>query len=75
MFTCPYGTCTYRRMPYGSCNAPGTFQQYMTAIFSNFIRNIMEVFIDDFSVYKGSFDLCLENLTKVLVDARKSILS
>ncbi|GKB55471.1 reverse transcriptase domain-containing protein [Tanacetum coccineum] len=27
-FTCPYGTFTYRRMPFGLCNAPGTFQRY-----------------------------------------------
>nr|GFC04110.1 reverse transcriptase domain-containing protein [Tanacetum cinerariifolium] len=26
-FTCPYGTFTYRRMPFGLCNAPGTFQR------------------------------------------------
>ncbi|GJT97938.1 reverse transcriptase domain-containing protein [Tanacetum coccineum] len=25
-FTCPYGTFAYRRMPFGLCNAPGTFQ-------------------------------------------------
>nr|GEY80242.1 reverse transcriptase domain-containing protein [Tanacetum cinerariifolium] len=25
-FTCPYGTFTYRRMPFRLCNAPGTFQ-------------------------------------------------
>jgi len=38
----------------------------MTAIFSDFIENTMEVFMDDFSIYRGTFDLCLENLTKVL---------
>nr|GFA92630.1 retrovirus-related Pol polyprotein from transposon gypsy [Tanacetum cinerariifolium] len=27
MFTCPYGTFAYRRMPFGLCNAPGTFQR------------------------------------------------
>nr|GEW64958.1 hypothetical protein [Tanacetum cinerariifolium] len=26
-FTCPYGTFAYRRMPFGLCNAPGTFQR------------------------------------------------
>ncbi|GJW77832.1 hypothetical protein Tco_0139514 [Tanacetum coccineum] len=25
-FTCPYGTFSYRRMPFGLCNAPGTFK-------------------------------------------------
>ncbi|GJQ99996.1 reverse transcriptase domain-containing protein [Tanacetum coccineum] len=28
-FTCPYGTFAYRRMPFGLCNAPGTFQRTM----------------------------------------------
>nr|GEV08415.1 hypothetical protein [Tanacetum cinerariifolium] len=27
MFTCLYGTFAYRRMPFGLCNAPGTFQR------------------------------------------------
>lgn len=65
-FTCPYGTFTYRRMPFGLCNAPATFQCCMKAIFSDFIKNIMEVFMDDFSVYGSSFDNCLTNLSKVL---------
>nr|GEX45462.1 hypothetical protein [Tanacetum cinerariifolium] len=26
-FMCPYGTFAYRRMPFGLCNAPGTFQR------------------------------------------------
>ncbi|GJR75685.1 reverse transcriptase domain-containing protein [Tanacetum coccineum] len=28
-FTCPYGPFAYRRMPFGLCNAPGTFQKCM----------------------------------------------
>ncbi|XP_056685879.1 uncharacterized protein, partial [Spinacia oleracea] len=65
-FTCPYGTFAYRRMPFGLCNAPATFQRCMMSIFSDFIESIMEVFMDDFSVYGTSFDSCLLNLTKVL---------
>jgi len=38
----------------------------MTVRFSDFIKNIMEVFMDKFSVYGDTFDICLQNLTKVL---------
>ncbi|GJY25057.1 reverse transcriptase domain-containing protein [Tanacetum coccineum] len=65
-FTCPYGTFAYRRMPFGLCNAPGTFQRCMMAIFHDMIENTMEVFIDDFSVFEDSFDSCLYNLEKML---------
>ncbi|XP_056697526.1 uncharacterized protein [Spinacia oleracea] len=65
-FTCPYGTFAYRRMSFGLCNSPATFQRCMIAIFSDFIEDIMEVFMDDFSVYGSDFDVCLHNLSKVL---------
>nr|GEW80332.1 reverse transcriptase domain-containing protein [Tanacetum cinerariifolium] len=48
-FTCPYGTFAYRRMPFGFCNAPGTFQRCMMDIFHDMIEKTMEVFMDDFS--------------------------
>ncbi|GJY63291.1 reverse transcriptase domain-containing protein [Tanacetum coccineum] len=54
-FTCPYGTFAYRRMPFGLCNAPGTFQRCMVAIFHDMIEKTMEVFMDDFSVFGDSF--------------------
>ncbi|GJU72484.1 reverse transcriptase domain-containing protein [Tanacetum coccineum] len=41
-FTCPYGTFAYRRMPFGLCNAPGTFQRCMMAIFHDMIEETME---------------------------------
>ncbi|XP_048502941.1 uncharacterized protein LOC125498721 [Beta vulgaris subsp. vulgaris] len=65
-FNCPYGTFAYRRMPFGLCNAPATFQRCMMSIFSEFIESIMEVFMDDFSVYGSTFDTCLVNITKVM---------
>nr|GEW45454.1 reverse transcriptase domain-containing protein [Tanacetum cinerariifolium] len=65
-FTCPYGTFAYRRMPFGLCNAPGTFQRYMMAIFHDMIEKTMEVFMDDFSVFENSFQSCLSHLEKML---------
>ncbi|GJT22877.1 reverse transcriptase domain-containing protein [Tanacetum coccineum] len=65
-FTCPYGTFAYRRMPFGLCNAPGTFQRCMVAIFHDMIEKTMEVFMDDFSVFGDSFSSCLSHLDKML---------
>jgi hypothetical protein len=61
-FTCPYGTYAYKRMPFGLCNAPATFQICMSGIFHGFCEEIVEVFMDDFSIYGTSFDNCLHNL-------------
>ena len=47
-FTCPFGTYSYRRMPFGLCNAPATFQRCMTTILSDFCEKIVAVFMDDF---------------------------
>nr|GFA27704.1 reverse transcriptase domain-containing protein [Tanacetum cinerariifolium] len=65
-FTCPYGTFAYKRLPFGLCSAPGTFQRCMMAIFHDMIEKTMEVFMDDFSVFGNSFSTCLTNLENML---------
>ena len=40
----------------------------MTAIFSDFYEKIVEVFMDDLSVYGTSFDDCLSNLDRVFTE-------
>ncbi|CAN6711694.1 unnamed protein product [Malus baccata var. baccata] len=65
-FTCPFGTFAYRHMPFGLCNAPATFQRCMMSIFSDHVEKIIEVFMDDFSVFGDSFDSCLHNLSVIL---------
>lgn len=65
-FTCPYGTFAYRRIPFGLCNAPVTFQRCMIPLFSDLTENVVEVFMDDFSVYGDSFSSCHSNLCRVL---------
>ncbi|GJT41972.1 reverse transcriptase domain-containing protein [Tanacetum coccineum] len=62
----PFRTYAYRRMPFGLCNAPATFQRCMLAIFHDMIKEFVEVFMDDFSVFGKSFDHCLKNLDKML---------
>ncbi|GJR44625.1 reverse transcriptase domain-containing protein [Tanacetum coccineum] len=70
-FTCPYGTFAYRRMPFGLCNAPSMFQRCMMAIFHDIIEETMEVFMDDFSVFRDSFSSCLSHLDKMLKRCHK----
>nr|GFB55273.1 reverse transcriptase domain-containing protein [Tanacetum cinerariifolium] len=65
-FTCHYGTFAYRHMPFGLCNALGTFQRCMLAIFHDMVEKTMEVFMDDFSVFGNSFENCLSRLDKML---------
>ena len=72
-FTCPYGTFAFRRMSFGLCNAPATFQRCMMSIFSDLVEEVMEIFRDDFSVYGSSFEDCLRNLEIVLRGAKTKI--
>ena len=66
-FTCPHGTFAFRQMPFGLCNAPGTFQCCMMAIFSDMVERTIEVFMEDFSMLGKSFDNFLENLRQALI--------
>nr|GEV28707.1 reverse transcriptase domain-containing protein [Tanacetum cinerariifolium] len=65
-FTCPYRMFAYRRLPFGLCNAPGTFQRCKMAIFHDMIEKTMEVFMDDFSIFGNSFQSCLSHLDQML---------
>ncbi|XP_070035549.1 uncharacterized protein [Nicotiana tomentosiformis] len=66
IFTCPYGTFAFSRMPFGLCNASATFQRCMMSIFTYMVEDSLEVFMDNFSVVRDSFEECLDNLDKVL---------
>ena len=65
-FTCPFGTYAYTRMPFGLCNALATFQICMLSMFSDMVERIMEVYMDDITVYGGDFEECLTNLEAIL---------
>ena len=65
-FTYPFGTYAYRRMPFGLCNAPDTFQRCMLSIFSDLVERIIEVYMDDITFYSDTFEECLTNLETVL---------
>ena len=53
-------------MPFGLCNAPATFQICMMSMFSDLVEEVMEIFMDDFTLYRSSFEHCLQNWGTVL---------
>ena len=65
-FTCPFGTYAYRRMSFSLCNALATFKRCMLSIFSDMVDRIMEVYMDDITVYGESFNECLVHLEIIL---------
>nr|GEY93339.1 putative reverse transcriptase domain-containing protein [Tanacetum cinerariifolium] len=71
-FTCSYGTYAYKRMPFGLCNAPATFQRCMIAIFQDMLETSMEVFMDDFLVFRDSFNSCLTNLKQTHIHYKQA---
>ncbi|GKE72224.1 reverse transcriptase domain-containing protein, partial [Tanacetum coccineum] len=69
-FTCPYGTFTYLRMPFGLCNVSGTFQRCMMAIFHDMIEKTMENVSLHLTELLGSWEfiqdlpLCVDKCSK-----------
>jgi hypothetical protein len=58
-------------MPFGLCNAPATFQRCMISIFSDMVERHLKIFMDDFSVFRSSFEECLNHLILVLVRCKE----
>ena len=88
-FTTDWGTYAFKRMPFGLCNAPATFQRLMTMTFQDFLRVFLEIFMDDFCVHgvrvdhlthlRKTFEKCREakiglNPLKSFIGIREGIL-
>ena len=56
----------------GDCNAPSTFQRLMTAIFRDFLRRFIHVYLDDIFIYSQSIREHIEHIMKVLQRLRES---
>lgn len=64
-FTTPFGLYEYHRMPFGLCNAPATFQRLMQAVMSDFVFQIVLIYLDDLLVYSSTFHEHLVRLETV----------
>lgn len=53
IFTRPYGTFDFTRMPFGLYNASASFQRCMLEMFSHLTEYSVELFMDEFSIFLG----------------------
>ncbi|GBG59146.1 hypothetical protein CBR_g32163 [Chara braunii] len=69
-FKTRYGTYEYLVMPFGLCNAPGTFQTEMHRIFRPYLDKFMVVYLDDILVFSKTTRERAEHLALVLQSLR-----
>ena len=50
-FATEWGIFAYRVMPFGLTNAPATFQRLMSYAFKEYIRDFLEVYMDDLCIH------------------------
>ena len=60
------GAFTYQVLPFGLCKTPATFQREILGSFSDLVDDSVDIYMDDFTPYGGSFEEGLENFEKVL---------
>jgi transposase InsO family protein len=70
-FTTPFGLFEYKRMPFGLCTAPQTFQRLMTSGMSDLLFQILLVYLDDVLVFSSTFEEHLVRLRQVLERLRE----
>ncbi|GBG74610.1 hypothetical protein CBR_g19018 [Chara braunii] len=65
-FQTRYGLYEFVVMPFGLCNAPGTFQHAMNRIFHDFLDKFIVVYLDDILIFSRTVEEHAEHLKTVL---------
>ena len=71
-FHCRYGLFEYTVMPFGLCNAPGTFQHYMNNTFREFLDKFLVIYLDDFLVYSDNLKEHKKHVRQVMQRLREA---
>lgn len=70
-FCTPFGLFEFNRMPFGLCNAPGTFQRLMERIFGDQRYQSVLLYLDDVVVFSATVEEHLKRLEGVFERLQK----
>lgn len=65
-FTSHAGTFQWKRMPFGLCNAPATFQRTLDKLLAGFRWKTCLVYLDDVIIFSNSFEEHVDHVREVL---------
>jgi len=71
MFTTPWGSFMYLKMPFGLMNVDATFQRAMDIAFAKEIHDFLVVYQDDITIFSKSDNEHLDHLRRVFTKCRK----
>ena len=70
VFAMEWGIFAYRVMPFGLTNAPATFQWLMSHAFKEYLRDFLEVYMDDLCIHSGDISQHIEHLIIIFEKCR-----
>ncbi|MCO5575757.1 hypothetical protein L7F22_029561 [Adiantum nelumboides] len=70
VFATEWGIFAYKVMPFGLTNAPATFQRLMSHAFKEYLRQFLEIYMDDLCVHSLIRMDHIEHLTKIFEKCR-----
>ena len=71
-FRTNFGHFEFLVMPFGLCNAPGTFQRLMNKVFAGNLNKFIAVYLDDILIFSQNLDEHWEHLRWALVQLREA---
>src|SRR5438045_9271054 len=68
------GLYEFNVMPFGLCNAPGTFQRLMNFVLQDFLGKFVAVYLNDIIIYSRTYEQHIDHIQLVFESLRTATL-